>query len=180
MLCRASGPAWAAIYTKPKGEAWAILGIAAFNIPAWTPQERIITRRRGKAIAVTRPYFPRYIFADIHNATDTWRMLERIDGVENVLTNDQQPMLIPTTIIKTLQHAERIGAFDLTTREPIGLKRGDHVAITGGPFDGMQATIQSFMIRLRSTSSRKRARVLVDFIGRWLTVDLPIEQLEKI
>ena len=180
MLCRGPGPAWLVCSTEPKAERPALDSIRRLGFQSWTPIEHVKAKRRGKLVDVARPYFPRYVFAGIDPHRDDWRLLEDVDEVEYVLTNNGRPSCVPSAWIDTLRHAEQVGAFDRTKATPNGFELGDMVRSGEGQFSGLTGMIVEFMAKLRSTTASKRARVLFEFMGRAVKVDLPVEHLEKL
>jgi transcriptional antiterminator RfaH len=106
--------------------------------------------------------FPTYVFV---GAAAQWSPIRWTRGVTQVLMSGNQPARLPHKIIAELHSRERDGFVKLPTQQR-GLRKGQNVRIVRGSFcdqiglyDGM--------------SSHDRARVLLELLGRKVTVDLP-------
>jgi transcription antitermination factor NusG len=179
-----SGPLWhvAAVETSHEiSIAEAIheeLGFAVF-----VPAERVWTVRRGKRVPTVRPLFAGYIFPRVHPYRDDWQSLLNVDGVINVLgrpTDEGRPSFVPSAWIEAMQKAQELGAFDRTKIEPDGFDLHEVVRISEGPFSGFNAEIVGFIAKLRSATARKRAKLLVQLMGRMSSVEMDVTALEKL
>ena len=176
-LLRAQKQDWVVCYTEPRGERRAADGMTGAGTVCFLPMEKF----RGKPgkPPVERPLFPRYLFTKIDDG-DEWGRLMKIDGVLDVLRNNNTPMRIPEFQISGLRKAEECGLFDHTTINPNGFAIGEQVRVAEGPFTGFNAEIREFIGKIRSATAIKRARILVNFMGRMTGVEMPVTALEKL
>lgn len=174
----ASGGSWIVCYTEPRAEAKAAREMHDIGTVHFLPMEKF----RGKPgkPPVDRPLFPRYVFAKIDLDCDEWGRLLAVDGVLDVIRNCNTPSVVPNAWIAALQKAEACGMFDRTTINPHGIAIGETVRIAEGTFAGLQAVITEFVGKIRSSTATKRAKVLVNFLGRLTMMELPVCDLEKI
>lgn len=177
MLVRAQRQDWVVCYTEPRAEQKAADGMAEIGTVHFLPMERF----RGKPgkPPVERALFPRYVFAKIDDG-DEWGRLLAVDGVLDVLRNGQTVLKVPEVELEILRKAEAVGMFDRTTINPNGFAIGEQVRVAEGPFMGLNAVIQEFVGKIRSATATKRARVLVNFMGRMTGMEMPVTAFEKL
>lgn len=168
---------WVVCYTEPRGERRAADGMTEAGAVCFLPMERF-RGKPGKA-PVERPLFPRYLFTKIDDG-DEWGRLMAIDGVLDVLRNNNTPMRIPEFQIASLRKAEECGLFDHTTINPNGFAIGEQVRVVEGPFASALAVIKEFKGKLRSATATKRARVMTALMGRMVEIEMPVTALEKV
>lgn len=177
-----SGPGWFVAMVEPRAEAKVGKGIRdELGLETYCPVERLKDRKRGrKVIQVIRPLIPGYVFVAFNPLRDEWQAIEHVDGVVDLLCNDDIPSRIPTAWVEATQRAEAYGVFDRTKTAPNGFKIGDKVKVGEGPFAGHMALIEEFLAKLKSATASKRAKVLVSFMGRMTAIELPVEALERV
>ena len=181
LTCERSGPGWYVAQVEPRGEVDVCKDIRAeLALETYCPVERMWGVRRGKRIEIARPLIPGYLFVSFDRYLSKWQAIERIDGVMGLLYEGSEPGRVPTAWVEATRHAESWGIFDRTKVAPNGFKVGDHVRLADGPFAGHHALIQEFIAKLKSATARKRARVLVSFMGRMASIELPVESLERL
>lgn len=178
-LSRPSGTAWHVVYTAPQAEGTAREGIQALGFQAYMPVERTTKIRRRKRVEVVRPLFSRYLFVGVE-PLDDWRHVLGVDGVEDVLRNNDAPSRVPAAWIEALRKIEEFGTFDRRKNAPTPFRIGEMVRVSDGPFAGFNAAIEAFVAKLQSTTKSQRAKVLVDFLGRHVAMELDIVALEKL
>lgn len=174
----AAGGSWVACYVEARAERRAAGDMAKQGIEPFLPMEKF----RGKPgkDPVERPLFPRYVLARVDLDREDWGRLLSIDGVMDVLRNCNTPMRIPDGYVDALRKAAEVGMFDRTTVAPNGFTVGEQVRIAEGPFSGLNAIIQEFVGKIRSATATKRAKVLVQFLGRLTPFELPVVSMEKV
>lgn len=166
------GLGWFVVYTQIKCEVRARMGIEAKGIRSYLPMTSKTRKYRNITETIKRPVFTRYLFVQFDPAAPGWRdAIESVDGVDELLSNDMKPMRVPAAVIEAVQRAEANGVFDMTRK--CAFKIGEKVRIAEGPFMG-------FIGRVRSASANKRAGILLEFMGRFSPVEIPLGDLEKI
>lgn len=176
-----SGPLWHVAYVKPRAEPAVAGEVQRLGLGVYVPKERIRARRNGYVVDRDRPLLPGYVFAAVDPYRQAWQSLLDCTGVIDVLMqNPDVPGRVPAGWIAAMRRAEQLGMFDYTTANGSTFKISEVVRVCEGPFSGLNATIVEFLAKLRSTSATKRAKVLVEFMGRMSAIELPITSLEKI
>ena len=123
--------AWYAIYTKPLQEDRADSNLKAWNLETFTPKirERRYNQFTGKPTYVTKPFFPRYIFARFEAET----MLHKVcfvRGVHSVVGFGAGPAPIDDELIEIIKSQTGEDGF---VNLDCSLKIGDRVSINDGP-----------------------------------------------
>jgi len=175
-ICR-HAIAWHVVYTAPQGEVTARNGIRAIGFDTYLPLERTTKIQRRRRVELERPLFSRYVFVGVR-IQDDWQDLKRVDGVESVLCNNDLPSRVPQAFIEKLRHMEVMGSFDFR-RGAAPFQIGERVKVSDGPFAGLHAVIEGFTEKLRNVKASRRAKVLLDFLGRQTAMEMDVMALEK-
>lgn len=144
---------WYVIYTKPQQESRADSNLRAWNIETFAPKTREprYNEFTGRPTYVTRPFFPRYIFARFNAGT----MLHKVcfvRGVQNVVGFGDGPVPIAEEIIKLIKARVVEDGFVQIGQS---LAPGDQVAIDNGPVRDLIGVFE------REVSAGERVRILL-------------------
>lgn len=170
---RSDSPSWHVVYTSPQCEQSTADEIKRIGLVPYLPLEhgsKIVRRRR---VQTTRPLFPRYLFVGVETYQH-WRGLLGVEGVEDVLRNNDIPSRVPTAWVDMLRKMEGAGAFD---RRP-GVKPfelGEIVRISDGIYSGYKGRIMGFLTKMSSMQAHRRAKVMLEMLG---TIELDVIALE--
>lgn len=124
-------PQWYAIHTNPKQEERAHQNLQAWGLESLNPKlkERRPNPFTGAPVYVTKPLFPRYIFARFPE-----RILHKViftRGVHSVVSFNGAATSIDDEIIDLIK--ARVGADGFVKAAEEELQDGDKVVITAGP-----------------------------------------------
>jgi len=161
---------WFVVHTQPKSEMRAVPNLERQGYHTFCPCMRHTVRHARKSTPVMVPLFPGYVFVQLDVSADQWRSINGTRGVIRLITNGETPVAVPVGIVEDLQR--RIspdGAMDWTT----SLKIGDQVKIAEGPFAAFIGTLQKL-------DASGRVRVLLDLLGRSVSVSLHAEKIAPI
>lgn len=171
------GKRWHVIYTNIRCESRAALGLKAKGFEVFYPTIRKRVRHARYTNIVERPLFPRYLFVKFDLERDEWfHPIKTTDGVEDLLRNDNIPVRVADRELEPLITAFNSGEFDMTRKKPLisEFSKGEVVRITGGPFMGFTAEV------LAAMNDKRRAEVMMSFLGRKSKIALDYEQIEKV
>jgi transcription elongation factor/antiterminator RfaH len=161
---------WYVLHSKPHKENQINAYLQSQNLETFYPTLRVqpINPRSSKI----RPYFPGYLFVRADLEATGLSALQWIPGAVGLVSFDGQPGTVPDHVIRELrQRVEQIEAAGGLTAD--GLKPGDQVRITHGPFAGYEAI---FDMRL---SGSERVQVLLEMLGRLVKVQTHANAIEK-
>lgn len=169
---------WLVAYTAPRAENRAKIGIEEIGHEVFCPVEKLLVKVRGKMVETGRPLFSRYVF--VRPRAGQWGDVLGVDGVSDILRNNDAASTVPGSWIDAMRKAEAYGVFDRTQGSPDPFRLGELVRVSSGPFAGHNVTIEKFIAKLKSTTAKKRAKVLLDFMGQQAKFDIDVCDLEKL
>lgn len=164
------GPAWYVLHSKPRKENQLNTFLQSNGIETFYPtlSVKLVNPRASKV----RPYFPRYMF--IHADLDVVgiSLLKWSPGLDRLVEFGGQPATVQAPVIAKLKHT-------LATIEAAGgirsldLQPGDRVRIMEGPLAGYEAIFDTYL------SGNERVKVLLEMLGRQVTISLDTNAIEK-
>ena len=166
-LAAVAGGRWFVVHAQPRNEMRAVANLNRQGFQTFCPCVRHTVRHARKSTLTLVPLFPGYVFVQVDVSVDQWRSINGTRGVIRLITNGDDPVPVPVGIVEDLQR--RIspdGAMDWTS----SFKVGDQVKISDGPF-------AAFIGKLEKLDASGRVRVLLDLLGRSVTVSLHAETI---
>ncbi len=161
-----AGSCWCVLHTKPHKERQVCDLVENKGYEAYLPVVQV--RKRGKERG--EPFFSCYLFARLNGHLD-YRSIRWLPGLRAIISFGDQPAVVPDAVVSDIKR--RLAEVDKRGYLASQFKPGDRVAIDSGPLAGFKGVFQE------SLSSRDRAKVLVDFMGRWTRCEVGIDYLEK-
>lgn len=164
-------PLWYALRSKPRKEEVLWRQLHAQDYEVFFPRIRVqpVNPRSRKL----RPYFPGYMFVHVDLDVVGLSTFQWMPHAVGLVSFDGEPATVPENLIHAIRRrVEEIAAaggelFD-------GLKHGDPVQISAGPFAGYEAI---FDTRL---PGNERVRVLIKMLSdRRISVEMGAGQVEK-
>ena len=163
--------AWYAIRSAPRRE----MDVAAYfrdqGMRAFVPVELVTIRagrgpKRLKLKEIERPFFPSYLFAQVHMDVATWHTIRSHDYVSAIVSGnvDNRPTPVPDA---AMAHLIAAGPF----REP-GPKVGEMVKLSTGLFAGL-------ITKITSVDKSDRIKVLIKFMGTDRPIDFNLSEVER-
>ena len=135
---QAAAMRWVAINTHPHKEHLAVENLMRQKFGVYCPRIQKRIRHARRVRDVTRPLFPGYVFAEVAPDLTMWRPILSTYGVRTVIRFGDQPAFVDNRFIDGLRAREIGGVIS----KPVAPYRiGQEVLLTGGPFDGLIATI---------------------------------------
>ena len=161
---------WYCLRTQPKHEHIAAAHLQAEGeIEVYLPRIRFKRATRRGPVWFTEALFPNYLFARFDLATSVRRVCHA-RGVRGVVHFGDRWPLVPDDVIAELRAT--VGA-DQVHVVPEEFEPGEPVQIAGGAFHGLRAVVTRVM------PSRDRVAVLLEFLGRQTTVEVPKTTLTR-
>ena len=158
---------WYTLYTKPHKEYHVSKFLETRGLETYLPSVRVRKNGRRK----TEPFFSCYLFARL-DPVDSFPQVRWTPGLRRVLSFGGELVQVSDVVISSIR--KRLAEMgELSCKAPM-FNRGDRVAIKAGPLQDFNAIFD------QSLSSRDRARVLVEFLGRWTTCEVSLDLLERV
>ncbi len=165
------GANWFAIQTKPKAEEKALCFLSRKAIPTFLP--RLLVRRRhgSRTWQALGPLFPGYLFGRFVPEAPVIDMVRWTPGISRILGAEGEPAPVPEDFIGFLW--ERVGDRGYIAPAPLQFP-GMRVRFKRGPFALFEAVID------RPASRADRIRVLLELLNLHVSVEVDIDDLERI
>jgi transcriptional antiterminator RfaH len=161
---------WFCLRSKPKHEHIAAAHLKKMEgVEVFLPRVRFKRSTRQGMAWVTEALFPNYLFARFDWQTSL-RLVQSARGVSNVVHFGDRWPVIDENVVAELKQA--FGADELHTISAT-LQPGDAVEIAEGAMRGLPAVISRVM------PSKERVAVLLEFLGRQTTVEVPANFILK-
>jgi transcription antitermination factor NusG len=162
--------AWYVLRSKPNKEDFFCGQLLAHRVETFYPRVQVRTvNPRARKI---RPYFPGYLFVHVDFEVINSSSLHWLPGSGGLVSFDLIPASVPDVMIASIRR--KVDEITLSTTQPlIGIKHGDRVLITDGPFTGQDAIFDN------CRNGNERVRVLIQYLhNRSLPIDLPVGQIK--
>jgi transcriptional antiterminator RfaH len=155
---------WFCLRAQTKREHFAAVALRKqHGIVCFAPRLRMRKLTRRGPVWFVEAMFPSYFFAQFDYVTER-RRVEHAPGVRGLVQFGDRLATIDSTIIDALR--QRMEADELVTLDP-ELKVGQEVQIAHGPLRGIEVLVTQVL------PASERVRVLLEFLGRSLPMELP-------
>jgi transcriptional antiterminator RfaH len=158
---------WYALYTKPHKEHHVGSFLKSRGLETYLPTVQVRKNGRRKV----EPFFSCYLFARF-DPSDALPGIRWTPGLRRIVKYGGQLATVPDEVISSMRR--RMAEKGEVSYQLPQFKRGDRVAIRSGAFRDLEAIFD------QSLSSRERARVLVEFLGRWTPCQVSLDWLERV
>jgi len=157
-----AGARWYVVQTQVNGEVKAGENLRRQGFEIYLP--RYLKRRRHarKVDFTAKPVFPRYMFVAIDVATQRWRSVQSTFGVSRLVTNGDEPAVVPDGVISALQAREDAKGFVTMDAKP-AFATGDKVRVLAGAFMDNAGLFNGM-------ADHDRVSILLDMLGRQVRV----------
>jgi transcription elongation factor/antiterminator RfaH len=163
---------WYVIHTHPKQEDRAGSNLKVLGMPVLSPKTR--ERRYNQFVNaptyVTKPLFPRYIFAQF-KINDLYHKVRFTRGVYSVVSFGEGPTQIDEEIIALIQ--SNIREEDGFVRIDEDVKPGDRVIVKDGPLKNFAGI---FELEMKDTD---RIRILLETVSYQAHVEIERDMVKK-
>ena len=165
------GPQWYCLRSQPKREHFAAACLQpAQGVEVFCPRIRFRKITRRGPVWFLEAMFPGYLFARF-DYVQLHRQVQYAAGVSGILHFGKRVVIVGDDIIESLR--SRVGGegdVPVVEVDP-SINVGDPVNIAGGALMGLESVVTRLM------SGKERVRVLIEFLGRQVEVELGKELL---
>jgi transcriptional antiterminator RfaH len=158
---------WCAVYTKPQREEFAEVNLQLRGVETFFPKLSLPKSAKRKKQIV--PLFPNYLFVCVDFVSEEYASIIWCPGVKRIVSFNGTPAIVEESIIAFLM--DQAGA-DGVISARCNVIVGQHVAINGGPFDGLVGIVQE------PPNAKGRISILLKLLNRPTKVDVPIQFVE--
>jgi len=157
---------WYVLRTRPRSEGFVASALENDGFTLFFPRVRTPRRRQGYEFA---PLFPRYLFLRIDIEAQDLKSVHGLPGVQGWVRFGGTVPSVPDEVVADLRQMvkEINGEGGLWTR----FQPGDIVRVVSGKMDSLGRVLE------RPQSPDARVRVLLDFMGRTVSAQVPWHDL---
>jgi len=153
---------------EPKREHLAATALRRrFGIECLSPRLRFRKLTQRGPVWFVEAMFPGYLFAKFVYSTQH-RAAESSHGIRGIVRFGERLAILPEDTVMALQ--SKAGAEEVVTVDS-SLEVGQPVHIVEGPFQGLEVVITQVL------PAKERVRVLLDFLGRSLEMEVLAEKV---
>lgn len=160
---------WYVVQTQVNSEARAEQNLLRQGYEVYLP--RYLKRRRHarKVDLMAKPLFPRYMFVAIDMATQRWRSIQSTFGVSRLVTNGDDPAMVPEGVVHALRAREDDKGFIRLDSKP-AFAPGDKVRVLAGAFMDSAGLFSGL-------ADHDRVSILLEMLGRKVRVLLDADMV---
>ena len=168
MLALADDAVWFCLRAEPKREHLAATALRRrFGIGCLSPRLRFRKLTQRGPVWFVEAMFPGYLFAKFVYSTQH-RSVESSHGVRGIVRFGQHLATLPEDTVVALQSKAGVEEIVVMDCSP---KIGQPVQLIEGPFQGLEVVVTQLL------PARERIRVLLEFLGRSLEMEVPAEKV---
>ena len=163
-----TGARWHVVQTQVNGEVKAAENLRRQGYQTYLP--RYLKRRRHarKVDLIAKPLFPRYMFVAIDIAAQRWRSVQSTIGVSRLVTNGDEPAVVPDGVVRALRAREDTKGF--IKLDALPLAPGDKVRVLAGAFMDNAGLFNGM-------ADHDRVSILLEMLGRKVRVLLDADMV---
>lgn len=163
---------WYAMRSKPNKEMPLYREACARGVECYYPFLRI--QPVNPRSRTTRPYFPGYLFVHVDMEQIGFSALQWMPFSLGLVSFGGQPAMIADSLVRAIH--QRVDQANTAGGEQLeGLKRGETVVISAGPFNGYEAIFDL------SLHGAERVRVLLKLLAKkQLALELPASYIQPV
>lgn len=136
------------------------------------PTEQVVEIRKGAKVNAEHKFFPGYILVKMEMNDDTWHIVKDTPRVSGFLGSHNKPQPISEREVERIMNQIEQGIERPTTE--IYFEVGEQVRVTDGPFASFVGVVEEV------NTEKSRLKVSVSIFGRYTSVELEFNQVEKI
>ncbi len=131
------------------------------------PEEEVIEIKKGKRIKSRRKVFPGYVMVHMIWTTESWYLVRNTRGVTGFVGPESKPVALSDEEVERMLNPVPVSA-----KTDIAI--GQQVRVLSGTLENFTLTVEDVDALMGTV------KVRVPMLGREQSVDLPLDQVEKI
>lgn len=148
------------------------------------PRKQLSAAQRRSGVEVKKPQlaplFPRYMFARLDQAQQSWRDIFKFAGISGMVCNADLPVMVPASLIARIRARENNGVVAGTDSVRALFGIGDEVMVTDGPFASFPGIVERGLdVPIEELDPETRIKVAVNIFGRATPIELEVWQVSK-
>jgi transcriptional antiterminator RfaH len=156
---------WYALHAKPHKERQVFTYLKSEGFEVYLPMYPAARRSRRRAL----PFFSCYLFARL-NGADHFSTVRWTPGLRRIVSFGGKPARVPEEVITSIK--EHLDWLWDTGQAVCPFEKGDRVRVAKGALRDLDGIFEERL------SSRDRAHILVDCLGRWTRCEVDMADLK--
>lgn len=157
---------WYALQHKPAQGDRAVQHLQNQDITCFYPKVEVEKIKAGKRIKKLEPLFPGYVFVNLEQSDPMWAKLRSTRGVLRIVSFGNRPASIGDEVIAHIKDSlDKVAELG-------GIKPGQSIELSEGPFKGLNAVFLSY-------DGEERAIVLIHFMQKQQAVRVSLASINN-
>lgn len=157
---------WYALQHKPAQGDRAVQHLQNQDITCLYPKVEVEKIKAGKRIKKLEPLFPGYVFVNLEQSDPMWAKLRSTRGVLRIVSFGNRPASIGDEVIAHIKDSlDKVAELG-------GIKPGQSIELSEGPFKGLNAVFLSY-------DGEERAIVLIHFMQKQQAVRVSLASINN-
>lgn len=156
---------WYVVHTKPKQEFRALEQLSNQGYACYLPTLEVERICRAKRTTCVEPLFSRYLFVRLNVMTSNWTAVRSTRGVSGLLKFGGRFATLSDECVVALRTAPQIRLQEM-------FAPGQRVAVTSGPFAGLEGTYQT-------ADGEARALIMIEMMNQPQKLSFAMEMLRE-
>ena len=136
------------------------------------PEQKIVEVKDGVKKEKVKKMFPGYVLVEMVMSDEAWYIVRNTPGVTGFIGSSGKGA--KPTPLQSFEVDNLLKSMGVTKiKENLSLVEGDKVNIVSGPFAGMNGKIENI------NKDEKIANVIVDLFGQETSIEVELDQIEK-
>lgn len=157
---------WYVLQLKPGQGERALENLQNQDIRCFYPKITVEKIQKGQRQKKLEPLFPGYLFIKMDQNDPLWAKLRSTRGVSRVVAFANRPLPVADEVVEQIRES-----LDVVSEQG-GIRPGQALEISEGPFKGLNAIFQTY-------DGNERAVVLIEFMQRQRAVKVPVSTLRS-
>lgn len=158
---------WYLIQSKPGQAAKAAQELLNQGYEIFLPTLQVEKVVKGRRVERVEPLFPGYVFIELSELSSNWRPIRSTRGVARLVSFGDKPAVVPDDVVELLRSQLR------SQNTETALKPREPVTLASGPFRHLNAVFLEY-------DGDKRAFLLLEMLGKWQRLSVPLDQIQSI
>ena len=135
------------------------------------PTKPMIKIKKGQKVQEAQKLFPGYVFIDANMAGDAYNLINSVPKVMGFLGSKNNPQPVAK---EKMDEIISLSSSEATESKDIIFEIGETLSIIEGPFESFSGVVEDF------DAEKQKVKISVSIFGRATSVELDINQVEKI
>jgi len=159
---------WYVVKAKVRQEPVALEQLTRQNFDCFYPRIMARRKRNGRYVRIEEALFKNYLFIQLDVNMQNIAPIRFTRGVHGLVHFGGHLIPVPGSIIQAIM--SRVDENDLLLNDATRFSRGQKVSLELGDFAGLEAIFDE-------PKGENRALLLINILGRWQRVDVPMNAL---